>query len=132
LRGDPHGCFRPGPNRTATEIAFIEQQYLKPYRYESVASENKNFIANRPGEDEDSREEAALARPFGDKPLVVLTAGKTEQKSWKEGHDRLAARSKRGESVIVPDAGHYIQIDDPEAVIAAVKKVVLTVRSEAR
>jgi hypothetical protein len=83
------------------------------------------------------------ARPqFGDKPLAILTHSKSEpdthitaaqnaarEQAWKEGHDRLAALSRRGSNQVVPESTHYIQIDQPKAVIAAVLKVVAEVRS---
>jgi pimeloyl-ACP methyl ester carboxylesterase len=50
---------------------------------------------------------------------------------WKAGHDRLAARSARGESIVVPNATHMIQLDQPQAVIDAICKVVLAVRAPA-
>lgn len=80
---------------------------------------------------------------FGNMPLIVLTAGKDEQtalpkqtraaiaKAWKENNDELAARSRRGRNRVVPNAHHYIQIEQPGAVIDAVHQVIDEVRSEA-
>jgi pimeloyl-ACP methyl ester carboxylesterase len=68
---------------------------------------------------------------------VVLTAGKDfegedrraeREADWKAGHDRLAARSTQGASVVVPDAGHFIHRDDPDAVMTAIETVVDEVR----
>jgi pimeloyl-ACP methyl ester carboxylesterase len=39
-------------------------------------------------------------------------------------HDQIAAHSKRGVNRIVPDSGHAIQFDQPEAVIDSILEVV--------
>jgi hypothetical protein len=49
--------------------------------------------------------------------------------AWRAGHDRIAALSSRGEKTIVPGALHYIQIDRPQAVIDAIRRVVTELRS---
>jgi len=49
----------------------------------------------------------------------------------KAGHDALAARSLRGESIVVAGSDHFIQRSAPEAVIQAIKKVVADVQSSA-
>jgi pimeloyl-ACP methyl ester carboxylesterase len=79
---------------------------------------------------------------FGSKPVLVLTEGNGEplpapspaaQKSmtdaWRAGQQAIAKLSARGKDIIVPDSSHYIQIDQPAAVITAVKQIVLEVRA---
>jgi hypothetical protein len=85
--------------------------------------------------------EAAQPR-FGDKPLIILThsvVGHDPEltpaqdavifKGWNDGHDRLAALSIRGSNTVVPNSHHYIEIDQPGAVIAAVDKAIAEVRA---
>jgi pimeloyl-ACP methyl ester carboxylesterase len=72
---------------------------------------------------------------FGNKPPVVLTAGKANadpktaefsqafRKIWIERHEGLARLSSRGVHIIVPDTGHMIPYERPEAVIDAVNRV---------
>jgi pimeloyl-ACP methyl ester carboxylesterase len=67
-------------------------------------------------------------RPFPDLPLVVLTAlgdvrGARRAREWAEGHRRLAAMSPRGRQVELPGTKHMIQLDRPDAVVAAVADV---------
>jgi pimeloyl-ACP methyl ester carboxylesterase len=139
---DPHDCFQMAPGRTPQEVAYLADQFLKPFRYESVISELQNGRPPETGLSEDSREETGAAQPFGDKPVIVLTASidppgedynEAEKKAWtvrwKAGHDTLAARSTRGESIFVPNSGHYIQVEQPAVVIDAIRKVVLAVRA---
>ena len=77
---------------------------------------------------------------FGDLPVIVLTAGdmgisdmpqgvrsKVESK-WFELHQRLADMSTKGEHELIKDAAHSIQDHRPDAVIAAVLKVVEAAR----
>lgn len=90
--------------------------------------------------------EAGTFRQLGDRPLVVLTAmapmdsatmktlkmdstgAANFQGLWRTMHDEEASWSTRSEHILVPDATHYIQVDRPNIVIAAVRKVVGMVR----
>jgi len=139
---DPHGCFQFAAGRTPEEIAYLADQYTKPFRYESLRSEGANYEAFETGTSEDSREEARAAHSFGDIPMIVLTrslvdpdpgyTAAEEQASyqfWKKGHDALARRSTRGESIVVPNTSHTIQLDQPQAVIDAIRNVVSQVRA---
>lgn len=138
---DPHDCFELLPGRTRYEIDYLMDQFCKPFRYESRMSEARAF---REGTDDsaDSLEERRAARSFGSMPVIVLTRGasaapegvnaeemKRDEARWLDGHNRLVARSSRGESIIVAGAGHEIELDNPEAVDAAILKVVAEVRS---
>jgi len=58
--------------------------------------------------------------------------GERFKQEWKNLHTEQAAFSTRGRQQIVPDATHYIQVDRPEVVIAAVREVVDTVRADAQ
>lgn len=141
---EPHEeCFAFAANRTTQEKAFLTYQMVRPYRYEAMASESESQHSANGRSDVNSREEVAAQHSFGDMPLMVLTAAeavdlkapKAERsiserlwRSWKAGHDRLAARSAHGRSVVVSESGHFIQLDQPQAVIDAIKKVVQEVR----
>jgi pimeloyl-ACP methyl ester carboxylesterase len=76
---------------------------------------------------------------LGDIPLVVLSAGKPEipegygltaedmaqlQAATAEMQAELAALSAQGELVIAEESSHYIQFDQPELVIDAIREVV--------
>jgi pimeloyl-ACP methyl ester carboxylesterase len=82
---------------------------------------------------------------FGDTPVIVLTATKMaamprfsddQRSELDEDHRALQARmrllSKNSKQVLVPNSGHYVQLDNPDAVIAAVLEVVAAVRNAAR
>lgn len=59
----------------------------------------------------------------GDPALAVLTRGKDVTDSWRAGQRHLAALSGRSDSTVVPEAGHQIPSDSPQAVVAAVQDV---------
>jgi pimeloyl-ACP methyl ester carboxylesterase len=74
-------------------------------------------------------------------PLVVLTAGKAmpmpdqteavfkgQREVWKTMHDEIAALSTRGVRRTIEDAGHGIQLDRPDVVIAAIEEVLAMAR----
>jgi len=61
-------------------------------------------------------------RSLGDLSVVVISAGSTDEIVKRE-HENEARLSTRGEHIVLPGAGHWIQLDDPEAVIEAVRRV---------
>jgi pimeloyl-ACP methyl ester carboxylesterase len=144
--GNPHGCFQRAPAAAEAETAGLMEQYLKPFRYESALSEARNFFwYGSRADTEDGTEERSAVASFADKPMIVLTAGvpplfpgetaATQRQfalDWKAGHDRLAARSSRGESFFVRGATHSIADDQPLAVIDAIRNVVLDARLSSR
>jgi len=82
------------------------------------------------------------AGSFGDLPLIVLTRGKSPDelpsgmtpeidaeisKVWSELQIELTALSTSGEQRVIDDAEHYIQRDNPDAVIHAVRDVLATI-----
>jgi pimeloyl-ACP methyl ester carboxylesterase len=133
-----------GLSGAADEAARSAARMLAlPRVWEAMISEMSSYVPGGDGSDVNSAELAAVAFSFGDKPLIVLTRGRTEgapgvppdavagvEAAWKAGHARLAAASSRGEIVVVPGAGHYIQFGRPDAVIDAARRVVLAVRSQ--
>jgi pimeloyl-ACP methyl ester carboxylesterase len=114
------------PRRRATARSLIEQ---------SSSGDSDRAAVNR-------------GRHYGAMPLIVLTAGVHRPlpeapaeiladyprifEAWDRSHDVLATLSARGVNRFVAGAGHSIQREKPEAVIAAVREVVATARRERR
>ena len=135
------GNSQTGPGDT--ELASLEKQRVsRPSYMLTNASEMESFIPDHGRKGMSQKEVEAVRPDFGDKPLAILTHSKGDpdpkltpsqnaaiQQSWKDGHDRLAALSRRGSNSVVPESTHYIQIDQPKAVIEAVLRVVAKVRS---
>lgn len=89
-------------------------------------------------------------RNYGEMPLIVLTSTKVPElppgtpdavsaratfaamdAEMHRGHADLAALSSRGVQRLVPDSGHYIQSDQPNAVIGAIREVISATRDKA-
>lgn len=93
-------------------------------------------------------DDARAVRSFGNRPLILLTAmkpfdaselerlgvkakdGARFKQEWKAMHAELTALSTRGRQQIVADAGHYIHVERPELVIAAVRETVDAARAD--
>jgi hypothetical protein len=74
-----------------------------------------------------------------DMPLLVLTQGNLSSPSsasqgvlrgWVALQRQLAGRSRRGRQVLVPDSGHGIPVEAPEAIVNAVREIVQEVRDD--
>ncbi|HEV8145345.1 MAG TPA: alpha/beta hydrolase [Bryobacteraceae bacterium] len=66
-------------------------------------------------------------RSLGDLPLVVFSAG-TVSAAQRAEHERLARLSTRGRIEILPDCGHWIQLDRPELIIETIREMALAAR----
>jgi pimeloyl-ACP methyl ester carboxylesterase len=58
------------------------------------------------------------SRSLGDLPVVVLSAKETPE------HQHDARLSRRGDYLVVPDSGHWMQLDAPDAVVSAIRRVI--------
>ncbi len=93
-------------------------------------------------------QEANAFHDFKNRPLYVLTAmrpltdyelmimggisiedGKHSKLIWRELQDEEATWSSNSRHEILNDSGHYIQFDRPDAVIASIKEVIESVRT---
>lgn len=63
-------------------------------------------------------------------PLIVLSAGKKahyskeSQELWNEMQREILEISSKGELVIAENSAHYIQNDEPQVVVSAIKKLI--------
>lgn len=65
---------------------------------------------------------------FGDLPVTVITGSGADQ--YRHRVDAaLAARSSRGRHVTAPGSGHWVPLDAPQAVIAAIVDMVAGIRT---
>ena len=94
--------------------------------------------------------EAGTLHQLGDRPLFVLTATRplpdaervsmrmtreqatAFQDKWVELQNEEAAWSSRSQHQLVEGSGHYIQFEKPNAVIAAVRSVIDSVRADTK
>jgi len=145
-KNSPHNCFAPPlGDLTREEAEYVMDQAKRPSYYASILSEFWNLGGEKKGgrfvDGVGGQQERRIARDFGDLPLIVLTghlmskgmtisdAGKASaQEVWERGHDKLARRSTRGESIVIANSGHAIQMQQPERVFDAIRKVVAQAR----
>src|SRR3569833_522719 len=102
---------------------------MKPAHLRAELSEFDGIIGSG------SDQVAAARRSYDAIPLIVLTAGSpkipglspAQQNTLlgiiKQMHGELAALSTRGVDRLVPGSSHYVQMDNPQAVIDAVEDV---------
>lgn len=118
---------RDFPKKFRQELLYLRQQE----RFQNaVASESKAF--------EESIAEVRAAGNLGNRPLIVLTAGKPyppdplltreemdeENNLWINVLQRQEAHlSTRGKQIVVWDSGHMIPFKRPDAVISAIHEV---------
>ena len=96
-----------------------------------------------------SAEQARAAGSLGTKPLVVITGGKNAdpilgagltprdvaeyRRIWvQELQSRLANLSTRAKWIVLPDSGHDVPADRPDAIIEAIHEVSSLVRKPRR
>lgn len=91
---------------------------------------------------EQTLNEAGTFRHLGDRPIVVLTAvppvprqelskiEKAARENWSWMQEDQAKWSSQSQHQLVPDTGHYIQLDRPAVVIDAVRSVISKVREK--
>jgi len=118
------------PKAAESEIAFLHQtRHVQSFAIES----------GRPTPDEESEEVGACTRGFGNMPLVVLSerwvyssAADEQEKQAARREDerltRLAGLSSRGQKIDL-ESGHLIPLENPSAVVDAIRHVVLSARS---
>jgi pimeloyl-ACP methyl ester carboxylesterase len=73
------------------------------------------------------------------RPLVVLTHGQPFpgpfsilEKGWSEGQTRLAALSTNSLLIVAKKSNHMIELDEPELVVEAIRRVHVAVQGRAR
>jgi pimeloyl-ACP methyl ester carboxylesterase len=78
-----------------------------------------------------SRKAPAEPHSLGSRPVVILTR-EGAPRSWVRFQEELATLSDNARHTTVRGAGHQIHEDEPEAVVEAIRDVVLAARSGAR
>jgi pimeloyl-ACP methyl ester carboxylesterase len=136
-----------GPDRFAACLAVARRALLiKNSDLYRGCRENDPARLETPGSESAALDAASSAqnlitqRKYGALPLIVLTRDQTPSPGFTEAelaahyavwsgiHEEFAALSTVGQRRTVAGAGHYIQNDNPKAVIGAVHEVVIAAR----
>ena len=70
-----------------------------------------------------SAAEAAALRAPETIPIIVLSAGNSTPEQLEE-REEWARRSQRGEHRVARESGHWIQLDEPELVVEAIRQAI--------
>lgn len=136
----PYTLGGEAPGQTSPDLVD-EQAAISSHRKHifAVADETSTL-------EESFDENGAAPMALGDKPLIVLTAGppplelimsqglsQEQARQIDELHSEsqvdLTRRSQNAKQVIVKDSGHYIQVEQPDLVIDAIRQVVEAARN---
>jgi pimeloyl-ACP methyl ester carboxylesterase len=144
---DPDGCFHPPwPRNYPPElIAALDKRIAAATKEQLLAAwDTMMFFGSPQLLERDSKVVVNPKRDYGAMPLIVLTRTEfqppldypadarveipAEEAAWNQGHDELAALSRRGINARVPGTGHYIHAAKPRVVIDAIEQVVREAR----
>lgn len=118
------------PGDWIASIAKLPREFLP--LLQAFWSQRKPFAALAAGLEglvESAREVEREAGGLGEIPLVVLSAGNTNGRRLA-AHEELARLSQHGTHVVVHTAGHWIHLDEPDVVVAAIREVVERARKQ--
>jgi len=77
----------------------------------------------------ESGRQAEAVKTFGDLPLIVLTARLNDIPGWQEWQTELLQLSSNSQQLFA-ESGHNIEIEQPDAAVAAIVKMVELVRQK--
>jgi pimeloyl-ACP methyl ester carboxylesterase len=121
LRREDEGILAPIRKLPPEVRAVVSHAWTQPKFFEALGSQIEAMCVSAA---ETIRDAPAS---YGALPLTVVTAeGASEHR--RRGDAALARQSTRGRHVLVPDSGHWVPLDAPQAVIDAVLDMVSDVR----
>ena len=93
-----------------------------------VRPQSLQTSANELGGVPASLAQADAVKTFGELPLIVLTAGLNTNPGWPQWQKELLRLSSKSQQLFAENSGHTIQVDEPEAAVAAILQMVEQVR----
>jgi pimeloyl-ACP methyl ester carboxylesterase len=110
--------FEPAAAHLPTDVQRMALAHLDAGFFAAAAAEERAF--------DQSAAEARRVTTLGDLPVVVLAAladKREDRDAWLALQRELAALSTRAELRVLPDAGHLLPLEHPDAVVAAIHAV---------
>ena len=111
------------PSVPANEEAYYPL-YIRPQSLQATTNESQGMPA--------AGAEAAAVKTFGDLPLIVLTAKLNSNSDWLERQAELLQLSSNSRQLFAEKSGHNIQVEEPDAAVAAILQMVQQVRQAAK
>ncbi len=122
----------PGEPEGLTEFRRF---WTADWRDPAKNDEGVDFVA--------SQAQAHTIDTLGDMPLLMITAGShvraappgdasaaRMQMLWREMHRELMRQSSNAQQILVETSGHFVQREQPEVIVAAVRQMLETVRQQ--
>lgn len=129
--------FAPAPDEPAS-LTQMRRFWTGGWRDPAQNAEGVDLVA--------SQAQAKAIDSLGALPVIVVTAGaylrdapsttagqqtgQQLQALWREMHREMLAQSSNAAHILAEDSGHFIQREQPEVVIAAVRQMLEAVRGE--
>jgi len=107
------------PSVPANEEAYYPL-YIRPQSFQATTDEAQGMPA--------AGVQAAAVKSFGDLPLIVLTARLNNNQDWQERQTELLQLSSNSQHLFAENSGHNIQVEEPDAAVAAIVQMVHQVR----
>ncbi|HET9913887.1 MAG TPA: alpha/beta hydrolase [Anaerolineales bacterium] len=107
------------PSVPANEEAYYPL-YIRPQSFQTTTNESQGMPA--------AGAQAAAVKSFGDLPLIVLTAKLNNTPAWQEWQTELLQLSSNSQQLFAENSGHNIQVEEPNAAVAAIVQMVGQVR----
>jgi pimeloyl-ACP methyl ester carboxylesterase len=141
VKGTPEykKCVGDPDSRFSQAINDVQAAYKATERWQAAVASERQAIFYQSAD-----ETRATRRNFGDMPIIVLTHSpypKSKDESqeerdqrtllWESLHLDVASMSTRGINEVVPNSGHYIQLEHPQIVVDAVNQAVDISRDDA-
>ena len=123
LSRDDEGVLAPIWKLPPDARGVLRQAWTQPKFFEALGSQISTIC--------DSAVEVLHAAPhdYADLPLAVVSAAAAKPRRL-EADAQLAQMSTRGRHVLAPNSGHWVPLDNPQAVIDAITDVVMEVRRD--
>lgn len=119
--------------------SYLSKDFVEEILYLNGQAKARDAMRLEASQFAQSAEQVRRAGTLGDRPLIVLTAGKDDDEpdsllTAKMRDDQrhvwvdvlqaeLARLSTRGRQIVVPDSDHMIPFERPDAVVAAIREV---------
>ena len=107
------------PHVSANDDAY-DSRYIRAQSLQATTDESQGMPA--------SGAEASAVQSFGDMPLIVLTGRLNDDGNWQEWQKELLQLSSNSRQLFAEHSGHNVQLDEPDAAIAAITQMVQQVR----
>jgi pimeloyl-ACP methyl ester carboxylesterase len=94
----------------------VTPRYIQTYLVDEGAAMSQSFM------------QADAVTTFGDIPLIVLSRGGDPDRDWQAMQTELLRLSSHSQHMVADKSGHNIQLDQPEAAVAAIVQMVAQLR----